>query len=1024
MKDLDTSLQRFAGSLTLAAVLAGCGGGGSAEDPSSPTFYPEPEEEWELVWSDEFDGDSLNAANWDVQVGDGTAEGIPGWGNNELQWYQADNLSVADGNLTISARAENVEGYGYTSGRIRTFEKFEFTYGRVEASVKAAPGQGLWSAFWMMPTDSPYGTWAASGELDIMEVINADTDLERVYGTAHYGFSWPLQQQSQGPATPVEDPSGDFHEYALEWSGNELRWYVDGVNYQTLTRDGWYTYYYAGREIGYQVGAGAAPFDVDFHLLLNLAIGGTLPGEVGEGAIPSDMVVDYVRVYRCTADDPNGAGAGCNSNADRGMDPLPAATPFTASFELYGDAAGTLPGRDGEERALAVNSFWNNDGALTFAEVPADDSSRGTVIDIQTSNMGNISIYAEDGEPTTLFGMGNNPLFWEVHAGELKFDLYVDSAATDADSALLIRMDSGYPAVGSYTLPVADLPADQWTSVSVPVNDLLAFREEGLNPLDTSEIVSFFVLQPTGAAHVQVDNIRLACGHPGEGGCGIRAPGDDGGIDLGGPPRWAGTWRIKSEAGALRVGPAPGDGSWWAIDDAGVVTRACYFDDDYVFNPDGTFSNVLGDDTWLEPWQGVAAEQCGTPVAPHDGTADATWSYDEDAGTLVIDGFGAYIGLPKGVNEGELPNVAVPTSITYNATFADAGNATVTIEAGPGVWWTYELVKTVDAGPEPGAATLPGTWRVASEEGSLGVGPAPGDGSWWAIDEAGLEARACYFDDDYVVGTDGSFRNVLGDETWLEAWQGVAADQCGAPVAPHDGSAVATWSLDEEAGTLTLDGFGAYFGLPKAVNEGELPGVPVPTSVTYNVTFEGADTLIMNIEAGPGVWWNYKLVKVADPSPVEGTWRVASEAGSLAVGPAPGDGSWWAIDDAGLEARACYFDDLYVFSGSGSFSNELDDETWLEAWQGVAADQCGAPVAPHDGTADASWSYDEEAGTLTIDGYGAYLGLPKAVNEGELPGVSVPTSITYNVEFENTNTMNITIEAGGGVWWQYKLVRD
>ena len=182
MKDLDRFLQRFAGSLTLAAVVAGCGGGGSAEDPSSPTFYPEPEEEWELVWSDEFDGDSLNAANWDIQVGDGTAEGIPGWGNNELQWYQADNLSVADGNLTISARAENVEGYGYTSGRIRTYQKFEFTYGRIEANVKAAPGQGLWSAFWMMPTDSPYGTWAASGELDIMEVINADTENERVYG--------------------------------------------------------------------------------------------------------------------------------------------------------------------------------------------------------------------------------------------------------------------------------------------------------------------------------------------------------------------------------------------------------------------------------------------------------------------------------------------------------------------------------------------------------------------------------------------------------------------------------------------------------------------------------------------------------------------------------------------------------------------------------------------------------------------------------------------------------------------------
>jgi hypothetical protein len=180
----------------------------------------------------------------------------------------------------------------------------------------------------------------------------------------------------------------------------------------------------------------------------------------------------------------------------------------------------------------------------------------------------------------------------------------------------------------------------------------------------------------------------------------------------------------------------------------------------------------------------------------------------------------------------------------------------------------------------------------------------------------------------------------------------------------------------------------------------------------------------MNIEAGGGVWWNYKLVKVADPSPIEGTWRVAPEANSLAVGPAPGDGSWWAIDDAGVEARACYMDDKYVFSGSGSFSNVLDDETWLEAWQGVAADECGTPVSPHDGTSNATWTYDEEAGTLVIDGFGAYVGIPKAVNEGELPGVSVPTSVTYNVEFENTNTMNVSIEAGPGVWWQYTLVRD
>ena len=152
---------------------------------------------------------------------------------------------------------------------------------------------------------------------------------------------------------------------------------------------------------------------------------------------------------------------------------------------------------------------------------------------------------------------------------------------------------------------------------------------------------------------------------------------------------------------------------------------------------------------------------------------------------------------------------------------------------------------------------------------------------------------------------------------------------------------------------------------------------------------------------------------------------MAPEAGSLGVGPVPGDIGWFAIDEAGLDQRACYFDDKYVFSGSGSFSNVLDDETWLETWQGVANDQCGTPVSPHDGAADATWSYDEDAGTLIIDGYGAYVGLPKAVNEGELSnGVPVPNSVTYNVEFENTNTMRVSIEAGAGVWWQYKLVRD
>ncbi|MDG1389830.1 MAG: glycoside hydrolase family 16 protein [Halioglobus sp.] len=1011
----------------LTALIVGCGGGGGgAESPKSPPFYPEPEDEWTMVWSDEFDGSSLDLSNWDIQEGDGSDYGIPGWGNNELQWYQAENISVVDGLMTISARTENVGGYPYTSARIRTFEKFDFTYGRIEARIQAAPGQGLWSAFWMLPTNSPYTTWAAQGEVDIMEVVNPATENERTFATVHYGFPWPLNQAAGGAPIPADDPSGEFNEYAVEWSNNELRWYVNGEHYQTVTKDTWYSYYYADQQTGYVNGAGAAPFDVDFHILLNLAVGGNLPGAPDAGSIPSDMVIDYVRVFSCSYDQDDGVG--CNSNADRTLPTPDAQEPFEDSFDLYTDAAGTIPGRDGSERELAVNSFWNNEGSLVFSEVSSGDADRGTVIDVQTSNSGNISINPVDEDAVELYGMGNNPNFWELHAAELKFDIYVDSASTDSASSLLIKMDSGYPAVGFVDLKVADLPSDQWTTISVKLNDIIASRAEGLNPINTKKIVSLFVFEPTSSAHVQLDNIELACGHPT--GCGIRAPGDDGGLPPdGGPPKWEGTWRIRAEAGSLRVGPEPGDGSWWAIDDAGVVDRACYYNDDYIFGTDGSFQNVLGEDTWLEPWQGVDAEQCGAPVFPHDGlTDDATWSYDEGAGTLTIDGYGAYAGLPKAVNGGELPAVAIPTSVTYNAVFGDSVSATLSIESGDGVWWTFELIKTENVEPPEGDPELAGTWRVALEEGALGVGPEPGDGSWWAIDEAGLVARECYFDDDYVFGTDGTFQNVLGDDTWLEPWQGVDAEQCGTPEFPHDGMNDATWSYDEGDGTLTLDGFGAYLGLPKAVNDGELAAVPVPTSVTYTVTFEDNNTLLVNIEAGDGVWWSYKLVKVGDapePPPIQGTWAVASEAGSLAVGPEPGDGSWWAIDDAGLTARACYFDDAYAFNGDGTFNNILGDDTWLEPWQGVDAEQCGEPVFPHDGVTDTTWSYDEGAGTLTLDGFGSYLGLPKAVNDGELPAVSVPTSITYNIVLEDNNrTMIVSIEAGDGVFWTYKLVKN
>jgi hypothetical protein len=163
-----------------------------------------------------------------------------------------------------------------------------------------------------------------------------------------------------------------------------------------------------------------------------------------------------------------------------------------------------------------------------------------------------------------------------------------------------------------------------------------------------------------------------------------------------------------------------------------------------------------------------------------------------------------------------------------------------------------------------------------------------------------------------------------------------------------------------------------------------------------------------------------------NPTPasgIEGTWKIAPEAGALGVGPAPGDKSWWAIDAAGVTARACYFDDTFVFGSNGSFSNVLGNSTWLEGWQGTS-DACGTPVAPHNGSASATYVYNSTAHTITINGAGAYLGLPKATNAGELPNVSVPNSRVYSVTLSNgNNTMELIIEAGSGVFWQFKLVR-
>jgi beta-glucanase (GH16 family) len=280
----------------LALVVGGCGPGpqpppatasarppfGSAQPSLGTPVTPPPG--WKLVWSDEFDGpdgSAVDATRWSFAAGGG------GWGNGELEDYtnKLDNASIQGGALAIKAKKEEGKPSRYTSARLTTRGKGDWLYGRVEVRAKLPRGQGIWPAIWMMPTDATYGTWPASGEIDIMELLGHEP--ARVYGTLHYGN--PHQQQGQHYDLAQGTFADDYHTFALEWEPGEMRWYVDGDRYQTLTE--WHT--------SSTKGVYPAPFDRRFYLILNVAVGGAWPGYPDATTIfPQAMLVDYVRVYQ------------------------------------------------------------------------------------------------------------------------------------------------------------------------------------------------------------------------------------------------------------------------------------------------------------------------------------------------------------------------------------------------------------------------------------------------------------------------------------------------------------------------------------------------------------------------------------------------------------------------------------------------------------------------------------------------------------------------------------------------------
>lgn len=241
---------------------AGSGGGG--EDPVFDT----------LIFEEEFDTGTLDTATWNYEIGTGEN----GWGNGESQYYtdRPENIVVEDGMLKITARQENFAGSAYTSSRIQTYQKFEFQYGRVDIRAKLPTGGGTWPALWLLGSDFETNAWPAAGEIDIMEHVGNQQNT--IFGSTHDPANFGGNSRSVN--TVVEGVSDDFNVYSIIWSENTIRFLINDEEYGALSN------------------SGSLPFNKDFFLILNVAMGGNFGGAIDPAFSSSTMEVDYIRVYQ------------------------------------------------------------------------------------------------------------------------------------------------------------------------------------------------------------------------------------------------------------------------------------------------------------------------------------------------------------------------------------------------------------------------------------------------------------------------------------------------------------------------------------------------------------------------------------------------------------------------------------------------------------------------------------------------------------------------------------------------------
>ena len=324
-------------------------------------------ESWKVEWEDQFNGTTLDTSKWSYELGiqsgeDGKSDAPVYWGNNEKQYYIKEAVEVKDGYLVITGDklTQDVKNQynvtdstvQYSSGRIRTVTDSgevlaAATYGRIEAKMILPAADGYWPAFWMLPTQETiglYGTWASSGELDIMEAVGQTAN--QVNGTIHYGGNWPNNVYHGGTYVfPENENIAGEHVYAVEWEPGELRWYVDDVLYHV--ENNWYGIDENGEKYSYP-----APFDEDFYILFNLAMSGNYVSNVMPTEMGKQMKVDYVRILTDENTDYGASVTAPSSDRDAAFfesnggytDLIQDKDYTTLASHAYGDGANVIPG--------------------------------------------------------------------------------------------------------------------------------------------------------------------------------------------------------------------------------------------------------------------------------------------------------------------------------------------------------------------------------------------------------------------------------------------------------------------------------------------------------------------------------------------------------------------------------------------------------------------------------------------------------------------------------------------------------